>query len=232
MRVRAELTTEPFVGEAVLPAHVTAAAQALSAAGIEPELGPFGTAVEGEATSVIRALAEAMDAALARGATTLTLRLQGRAGPTAGASRKGSAVGRPDASADLAQALQALLERLGARLVPPRDMAVGDVPVSWDGAVVWGVRLEDAAASSAPSDGSSDLPDGLSDGLSRLILGVEEELGVPVAALDRAGKQRAVRLLEERGAFEMRRSAETIAEALGVSRFTVYNYLNRERPTG
>ena len=37
----------------------------------------------------------------------------------------------------------------------------------------------------------------------------------------------ALRLLEERGAFEMRRSAETVAEALGVTRFTVYNYLNR-----
>jgi predicted transcriptional regulator YheO len=27
----------------------------------------------------------------------------------------------------------------------------------------------------------------------------------------------------------MRRSAETVAEALGVTRFTVYNYLNRAR---
>ncbi|UUZ59852.1 helix-turn-helix domain-containing protein [Nocardioides sp. B-3] len=31
------------------------------------------------------------------------------------------------------------------------------------------------------------------------------------------------------GAFTYRRSAETIAEAIGVSRFTVYNYLNRTR---
>ncbi|MGH3425587.1 MAG: helix-turn-helix domain-containing protein, partial [Nocardioidaceae bacterium] len=29
--------------------------------------------------------------------------------------------------------------------------------------------------------------------------------------------------------FTHRRSAETVAEALGVSRFTVYNYLNRRR---
>ena len=40
---------------------------------------------------------------------------------------------------------------------------------------------------------------------------------------------RAVRLLEERGAFAFRKSAELVAEALGVSRFTVYNYLNRGR---
>ena len=42
-------------------------------------------------------------------------------------------------------------------------------------------------------------------------------------------KQRAVRLLEERGAFSYRKSAEVVAEALGVTRFTVYNYLNRIR---
>ena len=77
----------------------------------------------------------------------------------------------------------------------------------------------------------------LTDGLSRLIADVERELGGSLATLPRAEKQHAVRLLEERGAFEMRRSAETVAEALGLTRFTVYNYLNRIRdaaaePTG
>ena len=69
----------------------------------------------------------------------------------------------------------------------------------------------------------------LTDGLSRLIADVERELGGSLASLPRAEKQHAVRLLEERGAFEMRRSAETVAEALGLTRFTVYNYLNRIR---
>ncbi|MEU0509650.1 helix-turn-helix domain-containing protein [Amycolatopsis sp. NPDC006125] len=64
--------------------------------------------------------------------------------------------------------------------------------------------------------------------LERLIADVERELGTRLTDLDRPGKQRAVRLLEERGAFAMRRAAPTVAEALGVTRFTVYNYLNRE----
>ncbi|MEU0465616.1 helix-turn-helix domain-containing protein [Amycolatopsis sp. NPDC006131] len=64
--------------------------------------------------------------------------------------------------------------------------------------------------------------------LERLIADVERSLGTRLADLDRSGKQRAVRLLEERGAFAMRRAAPTVAEALGVTRFTVYNYLNRE----
>jgi predicted transcriptional regulator YheO len=60
-----------------------------------------------------------------------------------------------------------------------------------------------------------------------LLADVATELGSPLAELPRADKQRAVRMLEERGAFDYRRSAETVAEALGVTRFTVYNYLNR-----
>ncbi|HVM13882.1 MAG TPA: helix-turn-helix domain-containing protein, partial [Egibacteraceae bacterium] len=63
--------------------------------------------------------------------------------------------------------------------------------------------------------------------LGRLLADLAEELGVPLDQLSRSEKQRAVRLLEERGAFTYRKSAETVAEALGVSRFTVYNYLNR-----
>ncbi|WP_027946333.1 helix-turn-helix domain-containing protein [Amycolatopsis taiwanensis] len=64
--------------------------------------------------------------------------------------------------------------------------------------------------------------------LDVLIREVEGQLGGPLSGLGRSDKQRAVRLLEERGAFEMRKAVVTVAEALGVTRFTVYNYLNRE----
>ena len=66
-------------------------------------------------------------------------------------------------------------------------------------------------------------------GLDALLAQVAAELGGDLRTLPRAEKQRAVRLLEERGAFDYRKSAEIVAEALGVTRFTVYNYLNRER---
>lgn len=90
----------------------------------------------------------------------------------------------------------------------------------------------DAMPTGAPAADAGDLGAGatdLTDGLSRLIADVERELGGQLSTLPRAEKQHAVRLLEERGAFEMRRSAETVAEALGLTRFTVYNYLNRIR---
>ena len=47
--------------------------------------------------------------------------------------------------------------------------------------------------------------------------------------LSREGKQVAVRLLDDRGAFLLRRSVEDVADALGVSRITVYNYLSAMR---
>jgi len=62
--------------------------------------------------------------------------------------------------------------------------------------------------------------------LDRLIESVERELGSSLAQLGRVEKQRAVRLLDEAGAFTLRRSVEDVADALGVSRITVYNYLN------
>ena len=37
---------------------------------------------------------------------------------------------------------------------------------------------------------------------------------------------RAIRLLDDRGAFILRRAVEDVADAMGVSRITVYNYLN------
>ena len=64
------------------------------------------------------------------------------------------------------------------------------------------------------------------DGLDVMIAKVEAELGGSLADLSREEKQAAVARLNERGAFRYRKAVEDIADALGVSRFTVYNYLN------
>jgi uncharacterized protein YqgV (UPF0045/DUF77 family)/DNA-binding CsgD family transcriptional regulator len=66
-------------------------------------------------------------------------------------------------------------------------------------------------------------------GVNALLAEVAEEFGGPLRGLSRREKQQAVLLLEAKGAFEYRKSAEIVAEALGVTRFTVYNYLNRAR---
>ncbi|EID56348.1 helix-turn-helix domain-containing protein [Saccharomonospora xinjiangensis] len=116
----------------------------------------------------------------------------------------------------LIAAVLPLVRRVNGRIVAAEEMEDTDVPLRWDGETVAAVRLSGAEA-----------PGGA--GLAALLDDVAAELGGPLATLPRQDKQRAVRLLEERGAFHFRRSAETVAEALGVTRFTVYNYLNRAR---
>ncbi len=138
----------------------------------------------------------------------------------------------------LLAALQPLLDRVGGVVVEGAPVP-SDVPVPWQGEAVLHIRLAAGAAGAGsagvpvPAAQAASAPEGtdLSDGLARLIAEVETELGGSLAGLPRAQKQHAVRLLEERGAFEMRRSAETVAESLGLTRFTVYNYLNRIRDT-
>lgn len=112
----------------------------------------------------------------------------------------------------LATAITPLLDRLGATSVPVDQREPGDVLLYWEGSPAVAVRLPHEELNTA---------------LERLINQVEHELGSPLRDLPRADKQRAVRLLEERGAFSLRKSVETVAKALAVSRFTVYNYLNR-----
>ena len=68
--------------------------------------------------------------------------------------------------------------------------------------------------------------DDLHDALDRMVNTVEDELGAPLAELDRAEKQAAVRMLDERGAFLLRKAVEAVGEMMGVSRITIYNYLN------
>ncbi len=65
--------------------------------------------------------------------------------------------------------------------------------------------------------------------LDELIAMAEAATGKPIAEMSRSEKQGVVRFLDDRGAFAVRKSVETVAEALGVSRFTVYNYLEAIR---
>lgn len=115
----------------------------------------------------------------------------------------------PNEPHPLVRAVKPVVDAVGATLVPASDREPSDVPLVWDGDVVAAVRMP-------PLHGA----------LDRLIDGVEAELGGPLPSLSREDKQRAVRLLDERGAFILRRAVEDVADAMGVSRITVYNYLN------
>lgn len=109
----------------------------------------------------------------------------------------------------LLEAVHPLVQAIGATFVPAGEATASDVPLQWEGQVVAAVRLP-------PLHGA----------LDRLVESVEAELGGKLADLPRTDKQRAVRLLDERGAFILRRAVEDVADVLGVSRITVYNYLS------
>ncbi|MFB7114864.1 helix-turn-helix domain-containing protein [Streptomyces sp. NPDC056291] len=109
-------------------------------------------------------------------------------------------------------ALKPLVDAIGGRMLPPDEAGPDDVVLSWEGAVAVAVRLPQ-----------------LADSLDHILAAMERRQGMPLADLDRKAKQEVVRVLEARGAFSVRHGVETVASALGVSRFTVYNYLNRDR---
>ena len=143
----------------------------------------------------------------------------------------------PDPAADeLIAAVRPLVDRIGGRLIDPAEVADGDVPLSFRGDVFTAVRLAGAGPGPVPTadtGGRSDQTNGEvrpdEGGLAGILADVQREFAAPLHDLPRPDKQRAVRLLEEAGAFSYRKSVESVASALGVSRFTVYNYLNRDR---
>jgi predicted transcriptional regulator YheO len=63
-------------------------------------------------------------------------------------------------------------------------------------------------------------------GMVTKILG---EMGKTPAAMSREEKMEVVKRLEERGAFLVKRSAEQVAEALDLSRYTIFAYLKEIR---
>ncbi|MDX3850844.1 helix-turn-helix domain-containing protein [Streptomyces sp. AK02-01A] len=108
-------------------------------------------------------------------------------------------------------AVKPLIDAMGGELMAPHEARPDDVVLAWEGEDLLAVRLPQ-----------------LSESLDHILAALERGHGVPLAELDRKSKQSVVRVLEARGAFSVRHGVETVASALGVSRFTVYNYLNRE----
>jgi len=109
-------------------------------------------------------------------------------------------------------AIAPLLAIVGGEVIEPDEIVTGDVPVIWEGGPVAAVRL-----------GS------LGDALERMVGHIENQLGGPLAELGRTEKQDAIRMLDEQGAFLLRKSIDEVADRMGVSRITVYTYLTQVR---
>jgi uncharacterized protein YqgV (UPF0045/DUF77 family) len=194
VELRAEFTVEPFVAGQPGP-HVRAAIETARELGLDPDVGPFATTIAGDAQTVLNGLVAITTAAVGTGASRVTIHVSSP--PT-----------QPEHA--FLQAIAPVAKALNAELLAPGELVPGDIPLSFEGEALGGLRLPRASAA-----------------LDRMIAEVERELGDRLAGLSREDKQRAVKLLDERGAFELRRSTDDVADALGVSRITVYNYLNK-----
>jgi DNA invertase Pin-like site-specific DNA recombinase len=114
-----------------------------------------------------------------------------------------------DLSHPVLATLQPLVDALGCSVIDAAQIETADIPLVYEGELIAAVRLPD-----------------LHGALARLIDSVEREMGQQLPNMNREQKQLAIRLLDDRGAFTLRRAVEDVADAMGVSRITVYNYLN------
>ncbi len=114
-----------------------------------------------------------------------------------------------DSTNEFLSTLRPIVESLGASVVAPRSARKGDEPVVWQGETVAYLR-----------------PNELHGALERAVSAVEREVGTRLGEMKRAEKQMAIRRLDERGAFLVRGAAEDVAGWMGVSKVTIYSYLN------
>jgi uncharacterized protein YqgV (UPF0045/DUF77 family) len=205
-RLRLEFTVEPFI-DGGPGAHVLAAIDVVRRAGLTPDDGPFGTAVEADADAIHRLLSEVPAAALASGATGVSLSVH-------------PVVAVPVDAQPVLDALRPIVSALGGVVVAADRMRPTDLAFVWNGQTVAGVR--------PPVSGGTDLQ----DVLPAMIGEVEASLGAKLGAMSRTDKQRAARLLAERGVFQLRNAVDDVADAMGVSRATIYNYLQAARGDG
>lgn len=110
---------------------------------------------------------------------------------------------------EILKALRPVVDALGGSMISERSSRPSDLPVEWNGEVIAYVRSPE-----------------LHGALNRAVGDIERELGMRISDMSRADKQLAVRRLDERGVFLLRGAVDDVADLMGVSRVTLYSYLN------
>lgn len=80
------------------------------------------------------------------------------------------------------------------------------------------------------SAGAETFAGNLAETLDAILERALTEVGKPPAAMTRAEKLAVVGILEREGAFLIKGVVSDVARALGVTKYTIYNYLNELRP--
>lgn len=66
----------------------------------------------------------------------------------------------------------------------------------------------------------------IDDLLKSMVVDSINQIGVPVGQMNKKHKIAGIRILKEKGAFKIQKAADLVAQYYGISKFTVYNYLN------
>lgn len=161
-------------------------------------------------TGVVVELVRAMEPALGRGRSSAVWSLKDEpcllhAGP-----------GCPS---HLVRAVEERLDRAGT------SFEIRESPGAWVTVHVCGVG-DERIASALFVDGAAQPH--LDETIDHLIDLAQAGMSKRIEDMSRTEKQQVVKFLDERGAFRIRKAVATVAERLGVTRFTIYNYLDRE----
>lgn len=96
------------------------------------------------------------------------------------------------------------------------------------------LALREFSSDLAPDDARTDLSEAhtsdLGDMIDTMIAECEYRLGRSAEEMNKEQRVEVVRFLEARGAFQIRNSAVVVANRLGVTRKTIYNYLREIGP--
>jgi uncharacterized protein YqgV (UPF0045/DUF77 family) len=238
--IRAEFTIFPFQEGNEMPAHVQAGIDAAQAGGAHVEIGPLSNTICGEPEDVLPALLAAELASVGAGATRIVVSLEVEAGVTEDHefARSLAATLGPlyrisivDPVGEVQASFGTLKSDRVTRTELPLSRSRGVLRVEFDLGAVEGA--DSVLRALAPAPLGAEPPAGsfthVDRALAELITLAELQVGKALGEMSRAEKQQVVRFLDERGAFALRKSVETVADALGVSRFTVYNYLDSAR---
>jgi hypothetical protein len=223
-----------------MPDHVQAGIDAVLAEGVEVEIGPLSNTMWGDADAVLKSLLAVEVAAMGAGATRIVVNIETDRliGERTFAQALAGALG-PQYRISLLDADGTVLASFGS--VSSDDISRTELPLSRSSGRlrIEHDRRDEPDQRLAPVNGGVagaiawDSPAGsfthVDRALEELISLAEQRIGQPLDEMSRAEKQQVVRFLDERGAFALRKSVETVADALGVSRFTVYNYLDSTR---
>jgi len=103
------------------------------------------------------------------------------------------------------------------------DMAVFEMAHAWLEKFIHGNREPETHAQKSP---------GLDELMDEVIADAVNEFGKAPALMKKEEKIHAVNIMMQRGLFIVKGGVETAARALGVTRFTIYNYLEECRQNG